>query len=88
MEIQSEQAGPLAAQTVLDVTGWLERAARHEAEGEHLAALGWVGGISRTVDDEKTALVREARAAGASWAEIGSALYISKQTAFNRYGEK
>lgn len=51
--------------------------------------LDYLGNSAREIA-EREAMVDEcaiaARAAGASWAEIGGALGISKQAAFGRYG--
>jgi len=50
-----------------------------------LAALGEVSGQIHVLDTDRDDKIRAARAAGASWTQIGEALGISKQSAWERY---
>jgi len=52
---------------------------------ELLTALGQVSGHIQELDTDRDAKIRAARAAGATWAQIGEALGIRKQTAWERY---
>jgi hypothetical protein len=54
-------------------------------KGELLAALGQVSGQIQGLDIDRDEKIIAARAAGASWTEIGEALGISKQSAWERY---
>jgi hypothetical protein len=49
-----------------------------------LAALRW---IERSIEVEYAFLIAQARTEGASWAQIGRKLNITKQAAQQRYGE-
>lgn len=50
-----------------------------------LAELGKVSGEINVLDTDRDAKVLAARKAGASWTQIGEALGISKQSAWERY---
>lgn len=50
-----------------------------------LAELSYLSSLISGREDDRDAKVGAARAAGASWAEIGKALGISKQSAWERY---
>lgn len=52
---------------------------------ELLTALSKVSGRIHVLDADREAMVRAARDAGASWTQIGQALGISKQSAWERY---
>ena len=52
---------------------------------EVLAALPPVAAASQQVDRNLTAWVAKARTLGASWAQIGDALAITRQTAWERF---
>jgi hypothetical protein len=51
-----------------------------------LAELMAIPGEREAVEARAARLVAEARAQGASWAQVGAALRISKQAAHERYG--
>lgn len=50
-------------------------------------ALGAVRRAELALEDTRAALVLAARYAGASWAEVGALLGVSKQAAAQRYGD-
>ncbi len=51
-----------------------------------LAGLRGLRSLHALADDAARLLVEQARAAGSSWAEIGSALGVSRQAVFQKYG--
>jgi hypothetical protein len=51
-----------------------------------LAALAATRSLGIVVDDTLRALVRQARAQGRTWAEIGEVLHVTRQAAFQRFG--
>jgi len=53
--------------------------------GEYTDALEEIGGLKGTLDDLTTASVVAARQAGFSWSEIGDALGVSLQSAWEKY---
>jgi hypothetical protein len=54
-------------------------------EADPLDALCEAGRLGDAVEKMQRDLVRRARAGGRSWAEIGSALGVSKQAAWERF---
>lgn len=57
------------------------------AEGpEVLAAVAATRSLDLIVDDILHALVRQARAEGHTWAEVGDLLHVTRQAAFQRFG--
>lgn len=66
------------------VRGWTT------AYGDHyrLGRLENLGAFARAADELTAEAVRDARQAGDSWAQIGSALGVSKQAAQQRYGRR
>ena len=54
-------------------------------EAEPLDGLCESAGLSRAVDKLQRHLVSEARGAGRTWTEIGEALGISRQAAWERF---
>ncbi len=51
-----------------------------------LPDLARIPGARRDLEDRARELVVQARADGASWAQVGAALGMSKQAAHERYG--
>lgn len=51
-----------------------------------IAAVAATRTLGIIVDDTLHALVREARAEGRTWAEIGEVLHVTRQAAFQRFG--
>jgi hypothetical protein len=51
-----------------------------------LVSLAAAGSVLRTLHDEVDTLVFNARAEGATWADIGEALAMTKQAAQQRFG--
>ncbi len=51
-----------------------------------MAAVSATRTLDLIVDDILHALVRQARAAGRTWAEIGEVLHVTRQAAFQRFG--
>ncbi|HKG51169.1 MAG TPA: hypothetical protein VKB14_12080 [Actinomycetales bacterium] len=74
-----EHAGPLSSPEPADGPA----AALSRQEALELLALGEV--IARKAGYGRQLAVRSARAAGASWAQIGAALGTSKQSAWEAY---
>jgi hypothetical protein len=54
----------------------------------HLAVLAGLEHLRRLVDRRIEELVTAARREGASWAEVGAALRVSRQTAHERYRDR
>lgn len=52
---------------------------------ERIARAQWA---MRVLDDDMRAAVREARAAGDSWATVGNALGMSRQAAHERFRDE
>jgi hypothetical protein len=52
-----------------------------------LISLAAAGQVLRTLSDDVDALAFNARAEGATWAEIGQALAMTKQAAQQRFGD-
>jgi len=61
-----------------------------DAEGDDvssvMAAIAATRSLAVIVDDLLHALVRQARAEGRTWAEVGDVLHVSRQAAFQRFG--
>jgi hypothetical protein len=63
-----------------------------DAEGDDvdvssvMAAIAATRSLAVIVDDLLYALVRQARAEGRTWAEVGDVLHVSRQAAFQRFG--
>ena len=57
-----------------------------DAEEGPLSELARIAGEKRRLAAEEAAAVRKARALGISWAQIGSALSVSKQAMHKKYG--
>ncbi|MFP5284071.1 MAG: hypothetical protein ACLGIF_11550 [Actinomycetes bacterium] len=55
-------------------------------DDDPLAALAAVAELRREVSRAESGVVRRARVAGASWAEIARALGVSRQAVHQRYG--
>jgi hypothetical protein len=55
-------------------------------KGVVIAALAAATSLGAVLEDVVTALVRQARSEGHSWADIGYALQVSRQAAFQRFG--
>lgn len=53
---------------------------------EVMAAVATTRSLDLIVDDILHALVRQARAEGHTWAEIGDLLHVTRQAAFQRFG--
>nr|WP_326563109.1 hypothetical protein [Micromonospora sp. NBC_01796] len=51
-----------------------------------LESLRAAAGLRRGVERMEAVLVRRARVAGASWAQVAEALGVSKQAAHRKYG--
>jgi hypothetical protein len=51
-----------------------------------MAAVAATRTLDLTVNDILRALVRQARAQGCTWAEIGEVLHVTRQAAFQRFG--
>ena len=51
-----------------------------------IAAIAATRTLGLLVDDTLRALVQEARDQGSTWAEIGGALHVTRQAAFQRFG--
>ncbi len=51
-----------------------------------MAAIAATRTLGLLVEDTLRALVRQARARGATWAEIGEILHVTRQAAFQRFG--
>jgi len=58
---------------------------KHDDVTDLLTELAKVAGEIHSRNTDRDALIRAARKAGASWAEIGQSLGISKQSAWERY---
>ena len=89
-EWERVHAHPLLAETApagLDdtVTALLKRLALL-AQDRPVGVLGTLRRIERATDDVLDDAVRNARAAGKSWSEIGTAMGMSKQAAQQRFG--
>lgn len=54
--------------------------------GQVMRAIAATRSLDAIVEDTLRALVEQARAAGHTWAEIGSVLHVSRQAAFQRFG--
>lgn len=52
---------------------------------EMLAKLGEVSGEIHELDSDRDAILKAARHAGATWVQIGEAMGISKQSAWERF---
>jgi hypothetical protein len=52
-----------------------------------LVSLAAAGQLLRTLSDEVNLLVFNARAEGATWAEVGEALAMSRQAAHERFSD-
>lgn len=61
------------------------RGAAGPADPDVLAAIAATRGLLRIVDDILHTLVRQARADGHTWAEIGDILHVTRQAAFQRF---
>lgn len=60
----------------------------HSAQSfEDMAQLGALAQASRDLNEALSLSVELARSRGASWADIGGALGVSKQAASQRYGK-
>ncbi len=55
-------------------------------DGSVLAAVAATRNLDRIVNDILHTLVRQARAEGRTWAEIGEVLHVTRQAAFQRFG--
>jgi hypothetical protein len=67
------------------VAGVLRGGESHQSASV-MAALTATRSLARLVEDVLHALVRQARAEGHTWAEIGELLGTSRQAAFQRFG--
>jgi hypothetical protein len=57
-----------------------------DSPGQVMRAIAATRSLDMIVEDTLHALVRQARAAGHTWAEIGDLLHVSRQAAFQRFG--
>lgn len=55
------------------------------SERDPLRALHWAAQFRDYANQQLTVVVAEARASGATWAQIGNALGVSHQAAMKRY---
>jgi hypothetical protein len=62
------------------------RADKDDSPGQVMRAIAATRSLDMIVDDTLRALVKQARAAGHTWAEIGELLHVSRQAAFQRFG--
>ncbi len=62
------------------------RADEDDSPGQVMRAIAATRSLDMIVEDTLHALVRQARAAGHTWAEIGELLHVSRQAAFQRFG--
>jgi hypothetical protein len=53
-----------------------------------MAAVAATRTLNLIVNDILHALVRQARAEGHTWAEIGEVLHVTRQAAFQRFGQR
>lgn len=72
--------------TYAGVTACLEDAREAVVSGHAVLELACIASAEAMLEGVKCAAVRAARADGASWAEVGRALGITKQAAQQRYG--
>lgn len=84
-EAEREVMG-LILTTNAEVVGGVLRGAGGSAGYEVLAAIAATRSLDLIVDDILHALVRQARAEGRTWAEIGDVLHVTRQAAFQRFG--
>jgi hypothetical protein len=66
--------------------GVLTTLARAAAEDDPLAALAATGQLRKELEQREAVLVRKARNAGITWAEIAAALRVSKQAVHKKHG--
>jgi DNA invertase Pin-like site-specific DNA recombinase len=64
----------------------LTKLARSAAADDPLAALEAIGRLRKELEQREAVLVRKARNAGTTWAEIASALNVSKQAVHKKHG--
>jgi hypothetical protein len=57
-----------------------------QSDGQAIRAIAATRSLDGIVEETLHALVRQARAAGHTWAEIGDVLHVSRQAAFQRFG--
>ncbi|MGH2893015.1 MAG: hypothetical protein ACRDPM_07075 [Solirubrobacteraceae bacterium] len=57
-----------------------------DSRGQVMRAIAATRSLDMIVEDTLHALVRQARAAGHTWAQIGELLHVSRQAAFQRFG--
>ncbi|NDL58679.1 helix-turn-helix domain-containing protein [Phytoactinopolyspora mesophila] len=60
--------------------------ARSAAEDDPLTALAAAGRLRQELERREAVLVRKARNAGVTWAEIAAALGVSKQAVHKKFG--
>lgn len=73
-----------------DVEAWLDSLDVDPAKSRdatHVRRIAALATTLATVEADLTAAVIAARAAGDSWAMIGTALGVSRQAAFQRFGK-
>ena len=86
--IQAQLAGPPPADPAADAPSSPPRLAPWEQETsleEILASLPRVAAASRQAQEYLTHWVRQARSLGATWARIGAALDMTRQSAWERF---
>jgi hypothetical protein len=81
----SDRALAAVVSAVRRTAGTGDGAALPAGDGALLAGLTHLGEIAERVDWALLSVVGEARATGATWAEIGNALGVSRQAAQQRF---
>jgi hypothetical protein len=72
--------------TNVQLVGDVLRAGEEDAPGQVMRAIAATRSLDMIVEDTLRTLVRQARAAGHTWAESGDLLHVSRQAAFQRFG--
>lgn len=70
--LTSPKETPMTSPTTHDLPGLLDKLRQVDAQ-------------AHTIDADRAALVREARAQGATWEQVGEALGVTKQSAWEQF---